>query len=252
VHFQKKGFFYLCKGCRGCLEVGLEPPKQNEVETRVTKGKKQVILNKSLYSAVTKEYNNVNKGADVVLTKGEKAKGNIKPRNIVVHGSSMVKGFGVGLGNLGLGDVTVNSFSGAGIEKIGESVKSTGSAGVHIVWGGGNDLGGEKTETLRARFYKIFSDMKNVDGEKILFGILPRVKEGWFWNRRAADFNQWLQEECRINNIYFICPWKEFLSNPTLYSKDQLHLSYRGQKVIFDDVDELCHHLLNKPPPFLE
>ncbi|KAA2235684.1 SGNH/GDSL hydrolase family protein [Chitinophaga agrisoli] len=77
----------------------------------------------------------------------------------------------------------------------------------------------------------------------IISGPLPTFQRGMEKFSRLYALNEWLQSWCSEQNLLFINNWNVFWERPRFFSRDGLHPSRIGAKMMSDNISKALHSI---------
>lgn len=104
-----------------------------------------------------------------------------------------------------------------------------------VIHAGTNDIRLRQSEVTKNNFISVCAVAKKMCREVICSGPLPARRSDEVYSR-LSSLNLWLSEWCSSSDIGFINNWPDFWGRPGLLKRDGLHPSWRGSRVLSNNI----------------
>ncbi|XP_065418071.1 uncharacterized protein LOC135974370 [Chrysemys picta bellii] len=123
-------------------------------------------------------------------------------------------------------------------------LKGAGKNPLIILHVGTNDTARFSLERIKGDYARLGKTLKEIEAQIIFSGILPVPREGQQRADRIVRINSWLREWCYKEGFGMYGHWEAF-GDRQLFSRDGLHLSREGNRLLGGRLAHLIKRALN-------
>ena len=172
----------------------------------------------------------------------------IRYGELFVAGDSITRHQGLNMKNrLGRTDIRSVCIPGGKIENIGNAVADTGNFRNIVISVGTNEIGKTGYANIVDKYLNLIEKLRAKNSKVIIVGILPRLRESGTWLSKAIAVNNWLQQQCVLNDFTYVDMWDVMYENRYYYNRDGIHLNFQGRAFFSDFIVGKIRNFLGHP-----